>query len=103
VLVVVDLNRRIDAAADVDVFYAAVLARDLERQILLRLDVRIEAYDVVGLGAIKLEALRGRAVLELQRQHAHADEVAAVDAFEALRHDGFHAEKVRAFRRPVAG
>jgi hypothetical protein len=47
----------------------------------------VEAHDVVGLGAVELQRLRRRAVLELQRQHAHADEVGAVDALEALGHD----------------
>ena len=40
--------------------------------------------------------------LNWQRQHAHADEVGAVDALEALRDDGLHAEELRALRRPVA-
>ncbi len=36
------------------------------------------------LGAVELQGLAAHAVLELQRQHAHADEVRAVDALEAL-------------------
>ena len=39
---------------------------------------------------------------ELERHDAHADEVAAVDALEALRDHGAHAEQQRALRRPVA-
>ena len=39
---------------------------------------------------------------ELQRQDAHADEVRAVDALEALGDDGLHAEQGRALGRPVA-
>jgi len=46
--------------------------------------------------------LRGVAAEELQRQHAHADQVGAVDALEAARNDGFDAQQLRAFRRPVA-
>src|SRR3546814_19944501 len=42
------------------------------------------------------------AVLELERQHAHADQVRTVDALEALDDDGADAEQVRALRRPVA-
>jgi hypothetical protein len=34
--------------------------------------------------------------LELQRQHAHADQVGAVDALEAFGHDGFHAGQAHA-------
>ncbi len=40
--------------------------------------------------------------LNWQRQHAHADEVGAVDALEALRDDGLHAEQLRALGGPVA-
>ena len=58
------------------------------------LSVRVEAEDVVGFRAVELQRLRGRAFLELQRQHAHADEVAAVDALETLRDDRFHAEQI---------
>ena len=92
-LVVVDLDGRIDAAGDGDVLHGAVFARDLEREVLLGLEVRVEAHDVVGLAAVELQGLRGVTFLELQREHAHADEVAAVDALEALRHDDFHAEQ----------
>ena len=38
---------------------------------------------------------------ELQRQHAHADEVRPVDPLEALGEHGAHAEQSRALRRPV--
>ena len=40
--------------------------------------------------------------LELQRQHAHVHEVAAVDALVALGDHRLHAEQHRALRRPVA-
>ena len=40
--------------------------------------------------------------LELQRQHAHVDEIAAVDALEALGDHRLDAEQQRALRRPVA-
>ena len=39
---------------------------------------------------------------ELQRQYAHADEVRAMDSFEALCNDGANTEQTRALRRPVA-
>ena len=101
-LVVVNFDGRINAAADSDILHRAVLARDLEREVLLRFDVRVEADDVVGLGAVELQGLRGGAFLELQRQHAHANEVAAMDAFEALRHDSLDAQQIGSFRRPIA-
>src|SRR5690606_18647665 len=40
---------------------------------------------------------------ELQRQNAHADEVRAVDALEALGDDRLDAKQARSFRRPVSG
>jgi hypothetical protein len=40
--------------------------------------------------------------LELQRQHAHAHQVAAVDALEAARHHGLDAQQLRALGGPVA-
>jgi hypothetical protein len=39
----------------------------------------------------------------LQRQHAHADQVGAVDALEAFDDDGAHAEQQGALGRPVGG
>ena len=93
-LVVVNFDGRIDAATHGHLLHRAVLARDLQRQILLRFEARIQAHDVIGLRAVELEAEGGGAFLELQGQHAHAHEVAAVNAFEALRHDGFHAKLV---------
>ena len=41
-------------------------------------------------------------VLEQERQHAHADEVGAMDALEALGDHRAHAEQLRALGRPVA-
>jgi hypothetical protein len=40
--------------------------------------------------------------LELERQHAHADEVRAVNALEAFRDDGLDTGESHAFRGPVA-
>ena len=71
----------------------AVLARDAQGEVLLRFEVRGEAKDVEDFGAVQFEGLRGGAFLELQREHAHADEVGTVDAFEALGDDGFDAEQ----------
>ena len=48
------------------------------------------------------ERLDRLAVGELQRQHAHADEVGAVDALVGLREDEADAEQVRALGGPVA-
>ena len=100
-LVVVDLDGGVDAAADADVFDGAIPARDAEGEVLLWLQVRIEADDVVGLGAVEFERLGGGAFLELEGEDAHADEVAAVDALEALGDDDLDAEQVGALGGPI--
>jgi len=46
--------------------------------------------------------LPGHAVAQLQRQDAHADEIAAMNPLETRRDDRPNAEQHRAFRRPVA-
>ena len=58
-----------------------------------RLEPAPEADNIEALGAVELEGLARGAVLELQRQHAHADEVGAVDALEALDDDRLDAEQ----------
>ena len=42
------------------------------------------------------------ALLVLQRQHAHADQIAAVNSLEAFGDDGFHAQQIDALGGPVA-
>ena len=75
---------------------------DDQRQRLPRLRVVVEPDEIERLGAVELERRRGRAGRKLARQHAHADEVAAMDALEAVGDDRAHAEEARAFRGPVA-
>ncbi len=70
-------------------------------EFLLRMDV-VQAGDRDLL--VALDAERGGAVgaEELQRQHAHADQVGAVDALEAARDHRLDAEQLRALGGPVA-
>src|ERR1043165_6359544 len=58
--------------------------------------------DVEGFFAGEAEGGRGLAILEAEGQHAHADEVGAVDAFEGFGDDGAAAEEKRALGGPVA-
>jgi hypothetical protein len=51
---------------------------------------------------VSLRVCHDVARLELQRQHAHAHQVAAVDALEAARHHGLDAQQLRALGGPVA-
>ena len=61
-----------------------------------------DVENVEFLGAVELQRLARHAAREFQRQHAHADQVGAVDALDAFGDHGAHAEEARAFRRPVA-
>ncbi len=98
--IVVHLVRRIDPHRRGEVLDVAGLVRRRHLDLLRR--AVAEADDVVGLVAGEPERLRRRAVRELQRQHAHADEIGAVDALVALGDDGAHAEQARALGGPVA-
>src|ERR1700751_5971604 len=62
-----------------------------------------DALDAEGLLAGEAEGLGALARLELQREHAHADQVGAVDALERLDEHGTDAEQRGALRGPVAG
>ena len=61
------------------------------------------AHDVIGLGTVQAQGQAVGAGLELQGQDAHADEVGAVDALEALGGDGLDPRQAHALGRPVAG
>src|SRR5258708_28013387 len=106
VKVVVDLDGRVDAENDWDVFGCAAGPMDGERHILTRSDAAtrsgsFKTSDVECLCAIKFQRRGVRAFLELARQDAHADEVAAMNPFEALRDDGFHSQQTRSLGSPV--
>ena len=102
VAVVVDFDGGVDAEFDGLLNFGAVFAGDGEGDILAGLDAVAEAGDVVGFGAVEGERLSADAFGELEREDSHADEVGAVDAFEALGDDGFDSEEARAFGCPVA-
>jgi len=102
VAVVVDFDRGVDAEFDLMGFFGAVFAGDGEGDILAGLDAVAEAGDVVGFGAVEVEGLRADAFGKLEWEDAHAHEVGAVYAFEALGDDGFDSEEAGAFGGPVA-
>ena len=66
----------------------------------LGIRIRLTRY-VEGLGTRQFERFGILAVEELQRQHAHADQVRTVNALEALCDYGFDAEQYGSFRGPV--
>src|SRR5579872_613026 len=81
---VLELIERIDPAEQLDIVDLAGRSMDAADELAARLQTLRHAQDVVALGAVELEALPRGAARELQRQHAHAHEVRAVDALEAL-------------------
>ncbi|OMP13801.1 hypothetical protein COLO4_00925, partial [Corchorus olitorius] len=87
------------AARDGHFHAFAVLAVDDEREVGARFAL---ADHVKGFGAVNAEREARGARLELQRQHAHADQVRAVNALEAFGHDGLNAGQAHALGGPVA-
>ncbi len=81
---------------------APVVGDGLDRQPLVRRDAAGDAADREALAAVEAERGGRLAVDVLQRQHAHAHEVGAVDALVALGDDGADAEQQRALGGPVA-
>ena len=105
VLVVLHLLRSIDAHSRVELHHCAVgfgrahLHRLTRSEVLQHVshsdDVeRFLTGQAIGFGRLVVE--------KLQRQDAHAHQVRAMDALEALGQHGAHAEQSRPFRRPVA-
>src|SRR5690606_31523538 len=96
------LLRRVHANVHPEPDRAPILALRTDLDRAARLQRRAGALDVEDLAPGEAEARDRLAGPELQRQHAHVHEVAAMDALEALGDDGPDAEQERALRRPVA-
>src|SRR5690606_29812982 len=62
----------------------------------------VQTGDIEGLGAVQSQRRGAFALAELQRQYPHADQIGAVDAFEALGDHRLHPQQVGALGRPVA-
>ena len=73
-----------------------------QRRVLLRLDAAFQAFDIERFVAHELQCLRAVIADELQRQHPHTDQVAAMNTLEAARDHRLDAEQLRALGRPVA-
>src|ERR1043166_467150 len=73
VLVVVDLDRCIDSQLHGNAFSLSILARDLERDHLPRLDRVGHPRDSISLRSVQPERLRVGAFDELHRQYTHAN------------------------------
>jgi hypothetical protein len=101
VLVVADIDGGVEARAGGEVEAAAVLALGGDGDGLAGEQLGGH-LDVVRLATREPELFGVLTVREDQWQHAHADQVGAVDALEALGDDGADAEQQRALGRPVA-
>src|SRR3546814_9165636 len=75
---------------------------DAQGRRLARLGEIVDSKQIEHLRADKPQCRRIHARGELERQHAHADQVAAVDALEAGGDYGTDAEQASAFCGPVA-
>ena len=80
---------------------ATILARDFDGHVLTRLKAcHIADGETVITRQPQCQA--GIAILELQRQHTHANQIGAVDAFKAFNNHRTHTQQIGALGRPVA-
>src|ERR671910_587195 len=98
---VLDLDRRVHAGLDLELFGLAVVARSPDGQLGAGRDL-CETRDVEGLSAGQTQGVGALAFRKLEGEDAHADQVRAVNALEALGDDGLYAEQERALSGPVA-
>src|SRR5450759_3480826 len=101
VSIIFEFVERIDAAKQRNALQRAVAGHDLRGQLLPRLQIALQAADRYRLIALQPDRLPGRSVLEGQRQHAHTDEIGAMNALEALANHGPDAEQAGSLRSPV--
>src|SRR5438874_10751274 len=97
VAVVLDLDRRVDSTDDVEGEFAAVGPPPVNPERLAWPQARGDACDAERLAPGQLQCLARVALLELQREHAHADQIAAVDPLEALGNHCADAQEHSAF------
>src|SRR5262245_10865656 len=101
--IVIQFRRGIDAADYLELGDFAVIGGRLYSEFLSQLESGRDASHIELLESRQTERLKILAGLELQRHDAHADQVAAVNAFKALRDRRFDAQEPRSLGRPVAG
>src|SRR5205085_7540544 len=99
---ILNFSLRIQACEQVQALALAVAADDRAVELASRRHAAANGGDVDHLIAFEPERLARYAGGELERQHAHADEVRAVDALEAFGDNRAHAEEAGALCGPVA-
>src|SRR4051794_9433967 len=96
IAIIFQLVEGIDPAQQGYAAQRAVAGHDLRGQLLARLEVALQASDRYLLVTLQPERRPRIAALEGQRQHAHTDQVGAVDALKALADHGANPEQPRA-------
>src|SRR5579863_6343287 len=99
-LVVLEFLGSVDAQAHVELGGLPAVGRGHHFHGFRR--AAVQPRDFEGLLAGEPEALSVLTFLELQRQHAHADQIGAVNALETLGDHRLYAQEHRALGRPVA-
>src|SRR5258705_7094503 len=102
VSIVFELIQRIDAAEQRNAAQRTIAGHDLGGQLLARLQIALQPAYRHRFIPLQPHRLPRRTVLKGQPQHAHADQIGAVDALEALANHCADADKPRSFRGPVA-
>ncbi len=97
-----ELVHRVDPRLQADAGRRPEAARDFGLEHLARPQLPGQPANCHFFITDKAEHLPAFALLELQRNDAHADEVGAVNALEGLGDDRPDAEQPRALGRPVA-
>src|SRR5664279_3600838 len=81
---------------------ASVLSGDYQCQDAAWYRRPFQVWNGEDLGAVNIECLARGASRELQRQHTHANEICAMDPFEAFANDHAHAQQANTLRSPVS-
>lgn len=69
-------------------YLGAIATADRVLHLLSRQWPWVYVFDIESLAAVKLQRFAPNPDRELQWQHAHADQIRAVNTFETLRDDG---------------
>ena len=105
-LVVEDLLGGVDADGDGKLVGGSSHVLGLDEDVFsgckLTVEHILEAFDVEDLFAGEAEGFGGFALLELEREDAHADKIGAVNALVAFGDDEADAEQARTLGGPVA-
>src|SRR5579859_6047100 len=102
VLVVSDLERRIDAGDGGEVFFFALRVPRAYVDLFSRLEIPAQTLKIENLDAGKSQGFEAFAGREFHRQHTHAHEIAAVNSLETFGEDRSNSQKQSSLGSPVA-